>query len=176
MMQTTMVHDELDTPFGPLWISADDAGIRRIAFGATPPEGVRDPARMQPARAQLRAYLNGELAELSLPLAPVGTPFQLAVWRALRTIERGETQSYGALARALGRPGAARAVGRANATNPIAIAIPCHRVVGSRGDLTGYAYGVEVKRWLLELERRHISGASGASNAATLLDTAPASL
>jgi methylated-DNA-[protein]-cysteine S-methyltransferase len=105
--------------------------------------------------AQLEAYFAGRLRQFTLDLAPQGTPFQQAVWRALQDIPYGQTTSYGALARQLGNPKASRAVGAANGQNPLAIVIPCHRVVGSTGKLTGYAGGVDTKQALLAFERRH---------------------
>lgn len=103
--------------------------------------------------AQLREYFAGRRRGFDLPLEPAGTDFQRAVWRVLREVPWGETRSYAELAEAAGRPGAARAVGGAMNANPIAIVLPCHRVVGAGGDLTGYGAGLERKRWLLELER-----------------------
>ncbi len=102
---------------------------------------------------QLTAYFAGELTDFDLPLAPRGTDFQLRVWAALRTIPYGQTTSYGELAAQLGNPGASRAVGLANGRNPIAIIVPCHRVIGSDGGLTGYGGGLDRKRWLLDHER-----------------------
>jgi methylated-DNA-[protein]-cysteine S-methyltransferase len=104
---------------------------------------------------QLEAYFAGTLRQFTLDLAPQGTPFQQAVWRALQDIPYGQTTSYGALARQLGNPKASRAVGAANGQNPLAIVIPCHRVVGSTGKLTGYAGGLDTKQALLAFERRH---------------------
>lgn len=101
---------------------------------------------------QLSAYFAGELRDFDLPLAPVGTPFQERVWQALRDIPYGATTSYSALANRIGAPGAARAVGLANGRNPIAIIIPCHRVIGAGGTLVGYGGGLNRKRWLLDLE------------------------
>jgi methylated-DNA-[protein]-cysteine S-methyltransferase len=109
------------------------------------------------AGEQLAAYFSGELREFILPLRPAGTSFQLAVWEALRHIPYGETVSYGELAAWLGRPGAARAVGRADALNPLPVIVPCHRVIGADGTLTGYAGGLSVKRMLLALEARSAS-------------------
>ena len=110
---------------------------------------------------RLRAYLAGEMEALSdVPIELMGTPFQTRVWKALCRIRAGRTLSYGELARALHRSDAPRAVGAANGANPIAIIVPCHRVVGSDGALTGYAGGLERKRWLLEHERRHAVSAS----------------
>ncbi|HEX8104378.1 MAG TPA: methylated-DNA--[protein]-cysteine S-methyltransferase [Solirubrobacteraceae bacterium] len=105
------------------------------------------------AREQLDAYFAGERTDFDLPLAPSGTGFQLRVWAALRTIPYGETTSYGALAAQIGAPGAARAVGLANGRNPVSIVVPCHRVIGAGGALTGYGGGLERKRTLLDLER-----------------------
>ena len=106
------------------------------------------------AQRQLEEYFRGERTRFDLPLQPKGTPFQLAVWRALTEIPYGETASYGDVARAVGRPKAFRAVGMANHCNPIPIIVPCHRVIGSDGRLTGYAGGLEIKRALLELEQK----------------------
>ena len=103
-------------------------------------------------RRQLGEYFAGERTAFELPLAPAGTPFQRIVWDALLAIPYGETRSYGELAAAVGKPGAARAVGRANHDNPIGVVIPCHRVIGAGGSLTGYAGGLDRKRYLLELE------------------------
>jgi methylated-DNA-[protein]-cysteine S-methyltransferase len=103
-------------------------------------------------RRQLAEYFAGQRTAFELPLAPAGTPFQRNVWDALLAIPYGETRSYGELAAAVGKPGAARAVGRANHDNPIGVVIPCHRVIGAAGSLTGYAGGVDRKRYLLELE------------------------
>ena len=110
-----------------------------------------DPVLAEAAR-QLSAYFSGDLRDFDLPLRLRGTPFQTSVWQALREIPYGRTISYGELARAIDRPGAARAVGRANAQNPLAIVVPCHRVIGADGDLTGYAGGLGVKAALLALE------------------------
>jgi len=105
---------------------------------------------------QLRAYFSGELEHFDLPLAPHGTPFQLEVWRRLCEIPYGETISYGELARRIGNPKASRAVGLANGSNPIPIIIPCHRVIGSNGKLTGYGGGLPIKQKLLALEHRQL--------------------
>jgi methylated-DNA-[protein]-cysteine S-methyltransferase len=178
-----MYYDIFDTSMGDMIIAGDDAGIRRVAFDKMAEarrhlekNALRDPQRTAETREQLRAYFAGRLRDFELPLAPEGTPFQQRVWRALLTIPYGETTSYGVLAKALGKPNGARAVGSANGKNPIALVIPCHRVIGHDGQLTGYAYGVDTKRELLALERRHTSGASGASSDATRLEMAAASL
>jgi methylated-DNA-[protein]-cysteine S-methyltransferase len=143
------------SPIGPLALTAEGGALTAIDFGA--PAGFADGAL--PADAvlaetsrQLAAYFAGELREFDLPLRPSGTPFQLDVWQALRDIPYGETVSYGELARRIGRPAAARAVGRANGQNPIAVVVPCHRVVGAHGTLSGYAGGLDRKVALLALE------------------------
>ena len=144
----------IDSPIGPLTLAVDaDCGaLTAIRFGD---EGGRDdsPALVL-AQRQLEEYFRGERTRFDLPLQPKGTPFQLAVWRALTEIPYGTTASYGDIARAIGRPKAFRAVGMANHCNPIPIIVPCHRVIGSDGGLTGYAGGLEIKRALLELEQK----------------------
>ena len=107
---------------------------------------------IQVAADELRRYFSGERIQFSCPLDLHGTPFQLAVWQALQAIPYGETRSYGQIAQAIGRPSASRAVGAANGANPVAIIVPCHRVIGSNGALTGYGGGVPTKAWLLSLE------------------------
>ena len=114
------------------------------------------------AAEQLASYFAGELREFTLPLRPSGTPFELTVWDGLCRIAYGETTSYGELAGRVGRPGAARAVGRANGRNPLPIVVPCHRVIGADGTLTGYAGGLSVKRALLDLESGAAARADGA--------------
>ena len=118
------------------------------------PRKVCETPLLQEAEQQLNEYFAGARREFDLPLAAKGTPFQQAVWAEMCRIPYGETRTYGQLAAAIGRPKAARAVGRACHCNPIAIFQPCHRVVGSTGKLTGYAYGVEMKEYLLELEQQ----------------------
>jgi methylated-DNA-[protein]-cysteine S-methyltransferase len=148
----------VDTPIGPLLLVADEAGA---ALTAVHLPGFRDgaavAARSAPvldeAAEQLTAYFAGERSAFGLPLAPRGTAFQRTVWDALLRIPYGETRSYAQVARELGRPDRVRAVGSANARNPLAVVVPCHRVVGSDGSLTGYAGGLERKRALLDLER-----------------------
>ena len=149
---------ELSTPVGRLLLAADEDGLRGISFrdGPRPVEAAegwrrtREPFRE--AIAQLDAYFRGRLQRFDLALAPEGTPFQREVWSALTTIPYGETVSYGDLARLLGRPAVSRAVGAANGRNPIPIVIPCHRVIGADGSLTGFGGGLAIKRRLLELE------------------------
>lgn len=144
----------LDSPVGPIWVAVDDAGaVRAVQFGE--PEVAAEPSpASEAAAAQLREYLAGERTAFDLTLAAVGTPFQHRVWDALCQIPYGRTESYGQLAVRIGQPTASRAVGLANGRNPIAIVVPCHRVIGGSGTLTGYAGGLERKRWLLDHERR----------------------
>jgi methylated-DNA-[protein]-cysteine S-methyltransferase len=147
--------DSVASPIGRLTVVVDaDGALTHLRFdGQAPPDGaVHDAGACAAAAAQLREYFAGERRSFDLPLAPRGTDFQRGVWEALRGIGWGETVDYGSLAARLGRPGAARAVGRANATNPIPIVIPCHRVIGRDGSPTGYAGGVEAKVRLLALE------------------------
>jgi methylated-DNA-[protein]-cysteine S-methyltransferase len=121
------------------------------------PGGRRDDAAFAEARGQVAEYLAGERREFDLPLRMQGTEFQQEVWRGLLEIPYGETLSYGELAARIGRPGASRAVGLANGRNPISIVVPCHRVIGSSGALTGYGGGMERKRHLLDLEAGYVS-------------------
>lgn len=153
----------LDSPIGPLTLVVNAAGaLTHVLFAHQPaPAGVAwDADRCAAAATQLREYFAGERTEFDLPLAPSGSDFQRSVWDALRRIGHGEVVDYGGLGRRIGRPGAARAVGRANATNPIPIVIPCHRVIGADGSLTGYAGGMEAKRLLLDLEARRMAVAA----------------
>ena len=146
------------TPLGDALLLSDGDALTDLHFDRPPPpEARRDDGAFADARQQLAAYFAGELATFDLPLAPAGTPFQRAVWDVLLTIPHGETRTYGDLARALGQPGAAQAVGAANGQNPISIFIPCHRVIGADGSLTGYAGGLHRKRALLALESRQAS-------------------
>jgi methylated-DNA-[protein]-cysteine S-methyltransferase len=151
----TTYASRIDSPIGPLTALVDDGGaLVRLLFAgdAAAPGVVWDDARCAAVRAQLDAYFRGELRAFDVNVAPRGTEFQRRVWDELRRIPYGETISYRALAERIGRPAAVRAVGRANATNPIPILVPCHRVIGADGSLTGYAGGMDAKRTLLELE------------------------
>ncbi len=147
----------LSTPIGEVLLLSDDDALVALRFdderrGAPTAGGERDPV-LRSASAQLREYFAGERTAFDLSLRPQGTPFERRVWDALRGIPYGETTSYGALAAALGEPGAARAVGRANGRNPIPVIVPCHRVIGADGSLTGFGGGLACKRALLDLER-----------------------
>jgi methylated-DNA-[protein]-cysteine S-methyltransferase len=152
----------IESPLGPLLLAADDIGLRWIEFSkgrqgtAVDPGWQEDPTLLKEPIRQLRAYFAGDLESFNLSLAPQGTPFQLEVWRRLCDIRFGETISYGELARRIGNPKASRAVGLANGSNPIPIVIPCHRVIGSDGKLTGYGGGLPIKEKLLALERRQL--------------------
>jgi len=137
-------------------MSAGDAGLRAVEFSPhTVLEGNPDPRHpiLVETGRQLRAYFARELQVFELPLDPSGTPFQRRVWRELLKIPYGETRTYGQLAGSIGAPAAVRAVGGANGANPIAIIVPCHRVIGASGKLVGYGGGLPLKRHLLELER-----------------------
>ncbi len=151
----------VETPLGPMLLACTSSGLAGAWFDAQKhhpgafdaPEQPDDPL-LQRAATQLHRYFDGDVSHFDLPLDPIGTPFQRAVWAALRLIPPGRTRTYGEIAQAIGAPNAARAVGAAIGRNPISLIVPCHRVVGSSGALTGYAGGVERKRALLALEQR----------------------
>jgi len=154
-------HVTVPSPIGPLTIVAEagkltglymDAQQHRPGGNAFGLPGDPDAEPFAAASAQLAAYFAGRLTDFDLPLAPAGTAFQRRVWSALQTIPYGQRRSYGELARQIGSAKASRAVGLANGKNPIALVIPCHRVIGSDGSLTGYGGGLDRKRFLLELE------------------------
>ena len=153
-----MRYDEIESPVGPLLVAADDAGLRLIHFRSGPgprrpePAWRRDASPFRDLARQLAEYFARERRVFDLTLAPVGTPFQLATWQALATIPYGATISYGELAQRVGKPAASRAVGAANGQNPLPIVVPCHRVIGKDGSLTGFGGGLPAKRALLELE------------------------
>jgi methylated-DNA-[protein]-cysteine S-methyltransferase len=150
----------LDSPLGPLTVTTDERSLLAILMHSEgrQPDELADsremPQVLREACLQLQEYFEGRRKSFLLPIEAKGTAFQQRVWKALLDIPFGETESYGALAARIGRPGAARAVGAANSRNPVSIAVPCHRVIGADGTLTGYAGGEERKRWLLEHERR----------------------
>ncbi len=141
-------------PLGPLRLVGDGAALTAIEFHARgrATAGRPDDPVLREAAAQLAAYFAGRLRVFDLPLAPHGTPFRRAVWAALQGVPWGATASYGEIARRIGRPRAVRAVGAANGANPLPIVIPCHRIVGADGSLTGYAGGLPLKARLLALE------------------------
>lgn len=156
-------HALLDTPIGPLTAVDDDGALAGLYMHEQ--RHLPDPARFGPRddrvqqdlREQLAAYFAGGLTDFTVPLAARGTPFQTSVWAALREIPYGTTCTYADLAAAIGRPTAVRAVGAANGRNPICLVVPCHRVIGAGGDLTGYAGGTRRKQLLLDLERGQLA-------------------
>lgn len=146
---------KIETPIGPLHAAFDEEGrLAELGFR----ESTRSLAigRLDDLTTQLTEYFSGKRKTFTFPLAPRGTAFQLAVWNALLEIPYGDTITYAELARRIGRPSAVRAVGAANGANPIPVIIPCHRVIGSNGTLTGYGGGIERKQWLLALEGRRL--------------------
>lgn len=149
---------EITSPVGPLVLLGNGTALTALHYPGHPsrPEtGVTDDARpFSAVVTELEEYFAGERTTFDVPLAPRGTPFQLACWAALQQIPYGQTRSYGEIAADLGQPGAARAVGLANNRNPISIIVPCHRVIGADGSLTGYGGGTATKRYLLDLEQR----------------------
>ncbi len=156
----TLGYDRFASPIGELTVAASARGIAHILFprDRQQPSG-RDtwrhaPALVRDAREQLLAFLQGERTTFDLALDPQGTPFQQQVWDALRTIPFGQTWSYLQLAKAIGRPSASRAVGAANGRNPVPIVVPCHRVIGANGRLTGFSGGLDTKAALLALEQK----------------------
>lgn len=158
---TPMEYDYLDTPIGPLLLVADDHGLRHVDFPrADQGDRIRrhwhrGRRRLGAAIEQLEAYFAGRLHAFDVVLAARGTGFRRTVWNELARIPYGETISYGELARRIGDPAASRAVGAANGANPLPIIVPCHRVIGANGKLTGFGGGLPIKQWLLEHERRH---------------------
>ena len=153
-------HTVVDSPIGAVTLVAEQdalaglylSGQRHLPLASA--FGVRDDRVLPSLREQLTVYLAGDLDEFDVALAPQGTPFQEQVWAALRQVPYGATVTYGQLAQAVGRPTAVRAVGAANGRNPYCLVVPCHRVVGADGSLTGYAGGLDRKRFLLDLEAR----------------------
>ena len=143
-----------ETPFGPMALEGEEAITRLWLPGTLPHRQGRgeETPLLRAAREELLAYIAGERRDFDLPLAPAGTEFQRAVWEALRAIPYGQTRTYGEIAAAIGRPRAVRAVGQANHVNPLPIFLPCHRVGGKNGALTGYAGGLDLTRALLALE------------------------
>lgn len=160
-MKTRYYYDTFDTPAGKFSVAVDEEGaVIAAVFGDVKAlkertrnfEAVRDAEKTRPSREQVLAYFAGKTREFTLKLAPHGTEFQQRVWKDLREIPYGITRSYGELAAELGNPKASRAVGGAIGANPICVIVPCHRVIGSDGSLTGFAFGTKIKQHLLELE------------------------
>ena len=156
-------YTRFESPVGTLLLAGNGKALRRVSFESSkrsaPPQTEWKQNRQEFAEVirQLQAYFHGELKEFDLPLAMEGTEFQLRVWNELRAIPYGETISYAQLAGRIGNPKAVRAVGLANGSNPIPIIVPCHRVIGSDGSLTGFGGGLPTKRMLLELENKQLS-------------------
>ncbi len=164
----TITYDSQEFPLlGRIYVAATQQGLCRLALPALPVESffgkiladfqpnffIQNPGPFQDLYRQLDHYLSGQALRFEIALDLQGTPFQLRTWEALKAIPYGTTCSYGEIARAIGRPGASRAVGQANHNNPVPIVVPCHRVIGSRGDLVGYGSGLALKEKLLALER-----------------------
>jgi len=156
----TIYYDDMPSPIGVLRLVADRHGLREVRFAeprhprSTPADWVRASEPLAFARVQLEEYFAGERVAFDLPLHPLGTPFQLSVWRELARIPYAATASYGDIAKRIDNPAAVRAVGSANGQNPIPIIVPCHRVIGSNGSLTGFGGGLPTKQFLLALEQR----------------------
>lgn len=150
-----IIYKNLETPLGLLTVAADRHGLCSVTLPGGPMPGRAVDSLPWGAEEQLLEYFAGKRQAFALPLSLVGTAFSLRVWAACLNIPYGQTATYGDIARQLGRPGAARAVGGALHRNPLMILVPCHRVLGAGGGLTGYAGGVEVKDWLLRHEREH---------------------
>lgn len=164
MSTETIWYDEMRTPIGVLRLVGDEVGLREVWFSTgrhqrTPrPEWIRASEPLAEARRQLDEYFAGERQHFDLALHPLGTPFQTQVWWELARIPYGTTISYGELARRIGQPLAVRAVGAANGRNPLPIVLPCHRVIGANGSLTGFGGGLPTKRFLLSMESRVAEG------------------
>lgn len=150
----------MQTPIGLLTLVEEDSGIAELRFEGEPidPAQEKETELLKDAKRQLAEYFEGVRREFDLPLSLRGTEFQKADWEALRTIPYGEIRSYGEVAKQIGKPLACRAVGMANHSNPVSVIVPCHRVVGSDGSLTGYGGGLEAKVYLLELEGLKVCG------------------
>jgi len=163
---TVMFYTYMDSPVGRLLLAGDDEALHYVSFSSetrpvTPRPGwQQSDTPFTEARRQLDAYFAGELRAFDLPVHLTGTAFQKRVWQLLRNIPFGQTRSYGDLARGLGTPGASRAVGAANGANPLPIILPCHRVIGANGSLTGFGGGLPIKRYLLAHEAE-LSGTTG---------------
>ena len=164
MSSEALCYDEMPSPIGRLRLVADTQGLREIWFDSgrhqrqPGPAWTRSPQALAFARVQLEEYFAGTRQVFALPLHPLGTPFQVAVWQELARIPYGATISYGELARRIGQPQAMRAVGAANGRNPLPLVLPCHRVIGSNGSLTGFGGGLPTKRYLLAMEDRIARG------------------
>ena len=156
-----MYYDTIETPIGRIMLAGDGRSLQYVGLPEarrpmTIPAGwVREPSRLAESARQFSAYFSGDLMDFDLPLDATGTAFQKQVWKALVEIPYGTTISYAELARRIDNPKASRAVGLANGANPLAIVVPCHRVIGANGSMTGYGGGLSAKRFLLDHEIRH---------------------
>jgi len=163
----TIYFTTMDSPIGQLRLAGNESSLIRILFeheeieGPTENPWIEDRANLQPVVNQLTEYFEGERLSFDVAMEPHGTTFQKSVWEKLLDIPYGETTTYGTLADQLGNPNGSRAVGTANGQNRIPILIPCHRVIGRDGSLTGYAGGLEIKEFLLDLERKHAQSGQG---------------
>lgn len=163
----TVIATTMESPIGEITLTSAEGVLTGVHMHeqrhrpSLPPGCLRDDSALAPVVAKLDAYFAGELTEFDLPMEVTGTDFQRRVWAALCEIPYGETISYGELARRVGNPKASRAVGLANGRNPIAIVVPCHRVIGANGSLTGYGGGLDRKVWLLEHEASRRAGGQG---------------
>jgi methylated-DNA-[protein]-cysteine S-methyltransferase len=172
----SVILGQLSTRLGDFGAALTPTGLGRLTLPAEPfgrceawagrwmpiAELRQDQVALRSLAEQLNAYLEGDLRDFSIPLDMRGTPFQVAVWQALQQIGYGEVRSYAAVANAIGRPTAVRAVGAANGVNPVPVIVPCHRVIGSNGTLTGYGGGIEMKAWLLRREGIDVDASSSA--------------
>ena len=171
MTKNPVLFAHMPSPLGPLLLLSDGAALTGLYMTPHPygrasnPEWVEAEAWFRPICEQLEGYFAGSLDRFDVPVAPRGTPFQQAVWKALMTIPYGSTATYLEIGRRIERPEAVRAVGAANGRNPISIIVPCHRVIGADGSLVGYAGGLERKRHLLALERAGVARASARPSA-----------
>ncbi|MBP9853400.1 MAG: methylated-DNA--[protein]-cysteine S-methyltransferase [Candidatus Omnitrophica bacterium] len=156
-----MYFSYVNSPVGDILIAGDEEGLKQVNFSTgkrktnAASDWIRDDGKLKEAREQIQAYFKGQLKEFKLKLCPNGTAFQKDVLKALQKIPYGATRSYSDIANAVGKPKACRAVGGANGRNPLAIVIPCHRVIGASGDLTGFGGGLSTKKILLDLEKRY---------------------
>lgn len=155
-----MYYDIIESPIGPILLAGDEKGLRHLNFLKgkkiieVPADWIENKKFFREVARQLEDYFSGKLQSFNLELAPEGTDFQKSVWKALCEIPYGETRTYKEIAVSIGKPKAYRAVGLANNRNPVAIIVPCHRVIGADGKLTGYASGLDIKEFLLRLESR----------------------
>lgn len=153
-----MYYDTIDTQIGPILLAGDGRALKHVGLPearrplSVPADWIHEPAHLAETKRQFAAYFRGELIHFDLPLDAAGTTFQKQVWNALTGIPYATTISYAELARRIGNPKASRAVGLANGANPLAIVVPCHRVIGANGSMTGYGGGLSAKRFLLDLE------------------------